>query len=200
MRKYFLVGLLCVAGGLSASAQVAKGSILLGGSLGFNRESDEYLANKHTSTGFSLQPRVSYAVANNLLVGARLGYSYSKAENNQSSSATMNGYSGGLFARKLMPIAGAFGWFGEIGGLYSYSKSRNAPSSGNTSTTEYRSISASITPGLYYKPASSWLLSLDMGNLGYSHSKVKSASVTSTTNTFGLSFLQNFNFGVDVIF
>lgn len=95
---------LCIASTLSA--QIGKGSILLGGNLGFTSTT----SGSDKNEGFLISPSLGMAVAENLIAGVNVRYVFS--ESSGSASETRN-YGAGFFLRKYKHLGKGFYLFGE---------------------------------------------------------------------------------------
>src|SRR4051812_20144592 len=84
----------------TSSAQITKGSVLLGGGISGGKGKSGSSPNESTSSSFSLYPTLGIAVKDNAVVGLRLSYSRSQSgQSNINFSDKQNGYSAGVFYR-----------------------------------------------------------------------------------------------------
>ncbi len=182
-------------------AQVVKGDLLLGGSMGFVNSNSSYINGSGSSSNVNFNPRISLGVGNNSILGARLGYIYSNNKLDGSpTKINSNSFSVGLFWRKLIPIKGRFGWYPELGGNFIAGKINNVDYNGIEVTSKTSGYTIFVAPGLYYSIAPKFLLNVDFGGASYNHAKVEnSPGSDSKGNNFQFGLFQNFNFGFDFI-
>ena len=95
-------------------SQINKGSVLLGGNVGFstNKAKDTSLENNSVS----ITPVAGIAVKQNLVVGFSLSYAHNKDNLNTVNYETKSeSYGAGIFIRKYVPLGKGFYLFGETG-------------------------------------------------------------------------------------
>ena len=171
MKKCFLS--MIFIGAISfAHAQVSKGDILLGGNLGFNKQTPS--AN-YTTTNFSIDPSIGKAIKDNLVVGANLSFAHytSKADvgHDKDDSYGLQG-----FIRKYKYLGSGFAVFAEGSLSLSYSTGSGAYGGSYPYTTSSKDygIAAGFAPGVTY--AISRHVQLETGlsrflSLGYFYSR-----------------------------
>jgi hypothetical protein len=198
-RQTLLAFIIVLASATASRAQIQKGDILLGATLGIGYNSN----NTHSSSAnANLAPRVGLAIGKNSVLGLQtnFGYQHSKpGDNNSTWERTATTLGAGLYWRKFMPIKDKIGWFLEPNAAFSYGKTKDESGSQKTeySATGY---SAGIVPGIYYQPVPKLLLSVDFGGLNYSYYINKSeGNPTSKTSNVNFSLLSYFTFGVDFL-
>jgi hypothetical protein len=131
-------------------AQITKGSVLLGGGIGFTSQKSEFptsASDKRKS--FSLTPTVGVAFKQNLVSGIFLRYTNTKDEPSPSGGQyyRSNSYGGGLFVRKYIPFAKSFYFFGEPDLYYFASTSKTSASSTKNKSWN---VGLGFAPGLAY--------------------------------------------------
>ncbi|MHA4843381.1 outer membrane beta-barrel protein [Flavitalea antarctica] len=117
MIKHLLITVIMITT-LSASAQVNKGSILLGGNLGFATENNEDYKSKTTSTGVSIS--VGKAIRQNLVAGSDISHGYYRTKTNDTSKTIQQYYGAGFFLRKYAALGKGFYLFGQARAGASY--------------------------------------------------------------------------------
>ncbi len=65
---------------LFASAQITKGSFLLGGGISFGEFKSESDANEYKYSSFGISPSLGFAIKDNQVMGLNLSYSKNKSE------------------------------------------------------------------------------------------------------------------------
>ena len=114
MRKIFFFSSVFAFLTFTLQAQINKGSVLLGGNIGFstNKAKDTSLKNNSAY----LSPVVGIAVRENLIVGINFSYAHNKNNLNAPTAETeYNSYGAGVFVRKYAPLGKGFYLFGETG-------------------------------------------------------------------------------------
>lgn len=95
---------------LSASAQINKGSIFLGGHLGFWTGKEQ----TQKSVSFNVTPAVGIAVSENLVAGLDLTFDHAKTEYTPVFGTTRTRHvGGGVFLRKYATLGKGFYLFGQ---------------------------------------------------------------------------------------
>lgn len=154
MKKKFIA--LAIAGSLISAlshAQIKKGSLSFGGSVGFSSTKQESKNSFSTSENKQQQilfsPSFAYAIADNFFLGADLSFTNSKNEYTNTKYKG-NSAGGGVFARKYWSIADRLYIFGQgrVGfDMYKYDVQSYPP----TSPTSYHkgyNVYASLYPGI----------------------------------------------------
>jgi hypothetical protein len=201
MRKILSVMLACCVFSFAAVAQVTKGDLLLGGTMGFVGSSTTFNNNSNTSTNVNFYPRIGLAIGANSILATKLGYGFSKTKLDDSDleSAT-NNFLFGLSWRKLLPFKAKLGWYPEIGANYGTGKSTSTDFAGVKRTSKSNGFGVYITPGLYYAVSPGFLLNVDFGGIAFNQTKSTDAAGTNSKNrAFQIGFFQAFNFGFDLI-
>ncbi|GAB2684901.1 hypothetical protein GCM10027037_02800 [Mucilaginibacter koreensis] len=184
MTKLLATTLFISVCSLAAKAQTQKGSQLLGGqfSLSIGKgTTTEYdpagngatTVSKDKMNYFSIGPSYSYFVANNLDLGASVGYSSSTLNNNFSAlgndASKEKGIYSGVFLRKYFLYEGKVGF--RVGPYISYQHSRATlnyqdTQSFNEDTVENR-LNAGIGLDFVYFPVRRIGLAASIGSLSY---------------------------------
>ena len=182
----------------SLTAQVQKGDILLGATLGFNYGSNN---DNYSTSNSNIAPRVAIGIGSNSALGLKTGFTYQKYKPGGSSdeTTTTTGISAGLFWRKYMPIKNKIGWYLEPNGGVSFNRDVRKSSTNKIkgSSTQYN---AKVLPGIYYQPIPKLLINADFGGLGYNYSRSKSdGNPTNRYSNVYLNLFSTFTFGFDFI-
>lgn len=197
-KLLFIFSIACLT--TATQAQIGKGSILLGGDLGFSTQKTKPIENVPDTrklNGFYVSPAVGVAVRNNLVVGGNLSYgTQSEKRDLNDYSSKYNRYGAGAFVRKYKPVGkSGFYVFGQVGLQFSYSdqelKSSNSPIIQKGKITN---ISINVYPGISYAVSKRFHLESGFNNLlslGYTREKsyLESPGAVSgyTSNGFSLS-------------
>jgi hypothetical protein len=122
MKQKFLLSLVFVCTMIvSAKAQISKGSVWLGGSIGFSLTENEYenSTTESKTRTYSVLPAVGIAVKDNLIVGIGLSHTNKKTENfGYTKTGKEKTYGGGVFIRQYVPIINKLYIFGEASAAF----------------------------------------------------------------------------------
>jgi len=169
-------------------SQINKGSVLLGGNIGFstNKAKDTSLKNNSVL----VTPVAGIAVKQNLIVGILLSYGHSESNMTYPSAETeYKSYAAGIFVRKYVPLGKGFYFFGETGLNYqNYSDTYDYTSQKNE--LKGQSISIDLYPGVSYAVSKNFQLEFgipQLVSLGYSKTEQLVNDAT-TQKTNGVNF------------
>jgi hypothetical protein len=174
---------------VSAQAQINKGAIWLGGSIGYSQNKQEFATNTSVkSSSLTINPAIGKVVKDNLVVGIKLVYGRDKSENSSSSivDSKTNSYGGGFFVRKYIPVVNRLYVFGDASASYGSFKEKSTLLDYNSNTqvkttTKGWASSIGVTPGIAFAINKSFQLETALNNLfGISYSNTK----TSGANTY----------------
>lgn len=183
----------------AANAQVEKGSIFTGGSVGFNTSQNENVNNPGKSTGlsWSLSPQFGKAFKQNKIIGIQLQYngSINKIEpaQNLESKNTSSSFGVGVFYREYFPIYQKWFFYGQ--GTLGVNVSKNEQKNQGITTSVGNGWNTGIdgSLGISYQAGRKCWLEAGLNsffNIGYYHSKseaYQAGQVTTATKGNGLS-------------
>ena len=210
MNKKIILTFIGLFGAIIVNAQTQKGDQLLGGGIGFStgKGSLNYTDNPYNDNGtfkahsFSIAPAYSYFIANNIDLGAAVGYTNQKTSYNyitgpsvqnqdliQNRSYTL---SASIYLRKYFLFNNKIGI--RTGPFAAIQK--------NHSEQDYiqpvynffyhnYSYSAGIDAAVVFFPSKRLGFSANLGSLAYSHDDNKQLNYHSSANSFGLNLLSN---------
>ena len=149
--------ILAYCASLPTSAQINKGSIVLGGQVYYASTDINYgtQPNQKNKNGL-FKISAGKAIKENSVLGITLAYGSSKEENNYNGSlfinSKVNQYTFEVFYRLYKKLARNFYFFGEFGGGYITSNQTDNDPSGNNKV-KYSNTGGDLylTPGLSYK-------------------------------------------------
>lgn len=181
----------------SVNAQIGKGSLWLGGGIGYSSSKSDNLTPETKTTNFNVNPGIGTAVKDNLIVGIDVSYSneVDKAplyvgggSINETKKYTT--YGAGVFARQYVPIVNRLYIFGQarvyyLGGKQTdeYSTVNNKTENWSTGLSFYPGVSFALTKKLHLESGFNNLF-----NVSYGQSKnngtvtAKNFAVGATTN------------------
>lgn len=179
---------------LASSAQIEKGSWILGGTFNFNN-SDAAPPGFATSNA-SVSPHLGLAAGRNSVMGLSFGFFYSNSGNGQTAWT----FSANPFYRKYIPLKNKLGCYLQFYSGLAWTKSVDIfPDSTGASvkhSTAYNSYNLGFTPGLYYQVSPGVLLNLDAGGISYFYADYGHGQWSSSLRA---GLFEQFSFGVDFI-
>src|SRR5882672_936468 len=125
MQKKFLLTLTVITVGLASQAQIEKGDLLLGGSLGFNSNTTSVSNVSTTGSNSNLSPELGLAIGKNSVLGLRGGFYYSPLKDAAGNKQTYFEMTAGAFWKRFFPINEKIGWFTDLEMAYSYSENKS---------------------------------------------------------------------------
>lgn len=208
LKMMAVAGIVTVSA-LSTNAQVSKGTLMFGGSLGANvtMESTQKVtgaADVKTPgyTQWNFSPRIGYFVSDGLAVGLSLNVSSNHVYTQQSTDGTkyenvMSSSLGvALFARKYKAITSNVFFHGQAAFGYSSGSYTERNTDGTSSFKDGNkftntSIGINLSPGLTYFVSPKWGIDFSLNNIiGYNMTATKTevANSTNTLETTGGNF------------
>lgn len=189
MKKALHCTIACLFLAFAANAQVSRGTVLLGGSLGFSKtESVPELGYSTKYKSANVTPAFGVAIKENLVVGIMPGFIYGYNESNHKTNGTVfsiynktNGYTLSTFLRKYYPVAKKLYLFGDASINYGNNKLSQKNSSLNQTyfvTNKTNSLNLGLEPGLAYAFTIKFHIEAGLGNLlniGFSNQKLRSS-------------------------
>ncbi|OQP66073.1 hypothetical protein A3860_15940 [Niastella vici] len=164
----------------TAHAQIKKGGIWLGGSVGYSETKTD---NPGTTTDpksktIGVYPAIGFVVKDNLVFGIALNYNNYKTEDNAYIKEQKDkGFGGGVFLRQYVPIVNRLYIFGQLNAFYGSTRS-NWTQNDYSGPTKYKKTSwagnLTVSPGVSVAINKSLHLETGFSNLFYaSYSKNK---------------------------
>lgn len=162
MKKMLLI--LALATVSFANAQ--KGTVLVGGNIGYNSQKiDRPIAEAKTNT-FEFSPKVGYQFHDNWTVGAEFTIQSSKT-NNGGGEGKSNDYKYGAFVRYTVPLSETFSVFADLGAGFQNQKDKDYENGSLVSESKADGLYAGITPALFINMKKGFGLNFSIGGLGY---------------------------------
>jgi len=208
MQKLILVALLGGASfGAHAQTALKAGTILLGGSVGYSRTSQEaptyynapngyliYTKVTDTNSQFTVSPSIGIFVADNLAVGINGTYQVSHNNTNYSAFYTPSEYKTrllqvGPFVQYYQMLTEHFGFTGTLGAGYQYSS--NPYGYRNSTGSSAKGAYAGLTPGVVFFPIPKLSIGAAIGGIRYSY------LVNNNDDGNGLDDYKSTSFGAD---
>ena len=183
MKQTLLLSTLISIFSLTSTAQIKKGSTLLGGQISFNR------TDAGINTGQDLRSAVFHIAAGKAYKENSVAGLYAEyARFNAPGSFTADYYKAGFFYRKFHKLAKDFYFFGEMGTGYMGSREKRF---GINDVNIYQSgVELNVTPGLSYRVYKKLHLELSIPQLAgihYTVSKTRSVPDNFKQQAFGFN-------------
>lgn len=175
---------------INTNAQIRKGTYLLGGSVSYNTANNTINSSKNQSLYTNIQ--FGKFIKDNSAAGVIFSYGFS----NLGSSNKTNLYSAGVFYRKYKSLAKGFYFFGELEGVYNYSKNTQGIFEIGNNAQRYTSNGASVsfTPGVSYSIFKKIQMELLMpGIISVSYGRLKTENITPSTTSVSSEKSNNFS-------
>ncbi len=221
MKKIILIAAVLFSTASVVNAQVAKGNIMLGGSLGFNsgkttrtatNPSVVTITNPETKTSnWDFSPQVGYFFTDRLAAGISLSAGGLKTtqtvfDPNPSPGTTFTTeskesyFGAGVFARYYAPVNESFYFWGQLNVGFASGKGEiTGPDplnpSANITTQDYEvsGMNVGIMPGFSFFPSTRYSLDFSIGNLGIMNTKV-----TNLPGGTGETVVKSSDFGLNI--
>lgn len=110
MKKILVIAALAIC----SFANAQKGTILVGGNIGYTSDKTEFQASERTVSEFSFSPKVGYQFHENWTVGGEFTVS-SYNDDNGITEEKNNAFKLGAFVRYTMPLSQTFSVFADMG-------------------------------------------------------------------------------------
>ncbi len=175
----------------SAGGGFANGDVFISGSVGINSSK----TGDFKTNDFNITPRVGFFVADNIAIGASLGYMSTKLDDG-SDDVSNSAFSVGVFGRYYATPASDFSFFAELGFDYLSYDSEFAVIDGEIFVGDSKpsEMRIGLRPGVSYFMSSNWALEASIGALEYSSYDPDGGD---KTTGFGLNVdLTNVNVGL----
>jgi len=166
---YFFIGKCCYS-------QIEKGTLFFGGNIS---ASSQNINSSIENNNISIAPTIGFFLTPTIAIGSSIGYS-------RNTLLFSNGYSVGVFAKKLYSISSNFYFTCKLESNYNRSWSDDFAPSGLSRQPTY-SIDFQVTPSFIFFPTNKWGIEIGTGGVYYSRTLVL-PNVSSTNSVgFGLS-------------
>jgi len=155
MKQIVLFILLAVVMVVSTNAQIAKGSIWLGGSIGYSENKTDYNDGypDYKKTNLTVTPAIGKAIKENLVAGIDLTYNNYREQNYSGGTyytTKQNTYGAGFFLRRYLPIVKNLYVYGQGRLGFDYSKNNQTPASTYGLNSKGWSTDLTFYPGVSY--------------------------------------------------
>jgi hypothetical protein len=201
MKNVFYTAILMLFIANSAAAQISKGKVFLGGTVGFGQQTSEMTnmsSNYPTKqTYLTISPSVGKVIRENIILGVQASIATQRSDYKvQEFDARYKGYSGGVFMRRYVPLLKSFYFFGQGAADFSVQNSSEKFQGQTRNKAKGWGTSVSLYPGLAYAVTRKFYVEAALNNLlvaGYNRSETESKDPgsgvvsSSETSSFGFS-------------
>lgn len=148
-------------------ANAQKGTILVGGNIGYTSEKSEFRFSEDKVSTFTFSPKVGYQFHENWTVGGEFSLSTSDIDNADVNRKD-NRFRTGAFVRYTKPLSQTFSVFADMGAGFQTEKNKIYANNGN-SYVRYKGNGAyvDVTPALFINMKKGFGLNFSIGGLGY---------------------------------
>ncbi|MFH7003820.1 outer membrane beta-barrel protein [Flavobacterium bizetiae] len=189
MKKILLI----LALAMFSFANAQKGTILVGGNIGYVSDKTEFRFGETKTNTFTFSPKVGYQFNDNWTVGGEFTVSSSNNEN-AVREIKENGFKLGAFVRYSVPLSQTFSVFADMGAGFQNEKTKVYGADNSYSKTKADGMYVGITPALFINMKKGFGLNFSIGGLGYETMNVENNG--GDNSRFYFNFGQTFNIGV----
>jgi len=189
MKKILLI----LALAMFSFANAQKGTILVGGNIGFTSEKSEFQFGEATTNTFSFSPKVGYQFNDNWTVGGEFTVASSN-DDNGTREIKDNNFKIGAFVRYAVPLSQTFSIFADMGAGFQNAKSKVYGPGNAFSKSKADGMYVGVTPALFINMKKGFGLNFSIGGLGYETLSYDNNGAD--YSKFYFNFGQTFNIGV----
>ncbi|WP_428230250.1 outer membrane beta-barrel protein [Flavobacterium sp.] len=189
MKKILLI----LALAMFSFANAQKGTILVGGNIGFSSEKSEYQFGEAKTNTFSFSPKVGYQFNDNWTVGGEFTVASSN-DDNGTREIKDNNFKIGAFVRYSVPLSQTFSIFADMGAGFQNAKSKVYGPGNAYSKSKADGMYVGVTPALFINMKKGFGLNFSIGGLGYETLSYDNNGAD--YSKFYFNFGQTFNIGV----
>jgi len=182
MKKVLLIAAVALAS-FTASAQTEKGTVVLGGTAQFETSKED--GESESTDDLTITPVIGYFVANNISLGAGVGYAQRKSALGKAGAFVVS-----PFGRCYKSLGSEqFKFFGELAVPLAFGTIKNS-SDVKVATTS--SVGVSLSPGFAFFPTKKFGIELGFNGVSYisttTKAEVGGAKATNDTFSIGADF------------
>lgn len=217
MKKITLLAAVIFCSAITANAQVSKGALFLGGSLGFGSEKTETTTGAVTTTDpersdWNFSPQAGYFITNNIAAGIMLDFAGTTIKTAPTPTTTaerkINSLGFGVFGRYYAPINDKFYFWGQLGLMFGSGSDETTAGAVTINNGDKSMMDISLRPGFTFFPSTRYGLDFSVGGLGFGNTTTTIPAVAPATeptevktSNFGLMWdMTAIRIGVHVFF
>lgn len=185
--------LLILALSVFGFANAQKGTILVGGNIGYTSEKIDREVSALKTNTFQFSPKVGYQFHDNWTAGAEFVVESSKT-NNGGLEGKANNFKAGAFVRYTMPLNETFSVFADLGAGFQNQKIKTNDNGVFLSESKADGFYAGVTPALFINMKKGFGLNFSIGGLGYETLAIDSEDVD--YSKFSFNFGKTVNIGI----
>jgi hypothetical protein len=191
MKKLLLIAAVSVLG-FTANAQTEKGKVVLGGSLFYtSQESNDGYSKSST---LSIIPNAGYFISDNLAIGAGLGYSFVKYNQDLGNNFFSNMREKNViikpFARYYKGVNSQFKFFGNLAVPITFGNVKNYQNFGDSYLLKHTTNSwgVMLSPGFSYFPMPKLGIEFSVAGITYNDAKYNNQNSNGQSDTRSKQF------------
>lgn len=189
MKKILVMAALAIC----SFANAQKGTILVGGNIGYTSEKAEDQFGEDKTSTFSFSPKVGYQFHENWTVGGEFTVASSN-DDNGTREIKNNGFKAGAFVRYSVPLSQTFSIFADMGAGFQNIKTKVYGPGNDFAKSKADGMYVGVTPALFINMKKGFGLNFSIGGLGYETLSYDNNGAD--VSSFYFNFGQTFNIGV----
>lgn len=164
MKKMLLI----LALAMVSFANAQKGTILVGGNIGYTSTNRDFQTEKDKNNQFDFSPRIGYQFNDNWTVGGEFAVASSKTEYEgmTETESKLTNFKAGAFLRYSVPLSETFSVFADLGAGFQNEKSTLETATGR-SKSKGDGMYVGLTPSLFINMKKGFGLNFSIGGLRY---------------------------------
>ncbi|QLC66338.1 porin family protein [Flavobacterium sp. LPB0248] len=162
MKKMLLI----LALAMVSFANAQKGTILVGGNIGYSSEKTDREIASAKNNVFQFSPKIGYQFHDNWTAGVEFSVVSSKSTLGEGEGKA-NNFKTGAFVRYTMPLNETFSVFADLGAGFQNQKFKNYENGSLVSDNKANGFYTGITPALFINMKKGFGLNFSIGGLGY---------------------------------
>ena len=203
--KKILTALVCIIMVQLVQAQIQKGSLFLGGSIGITKSNGESgIGDKTTGFSWNISPQIGKAIEQNKVIGMQFSAGSNSTENTNAGGSTAKNEGKqigvGVFYRQYFPIYKKWMFYGQANTNLNFFNSSASTQGIKNQQAKVINVAFTASLGITYQVSKKLWLEAGLSNLAgieYSHQKSETLSsagvVTSTFKNNSVSANVNLN-------
>ena len=185
--------LLILALAIVGYANAQKGTVLVGGNIGFTSENVDQQNDERKTNSFVFSPKVGYQFTDNWTLGGEFAITTSKSTALNSESKYRD-FRVGAFARYTMPLNETFAVFADLGAGFQNRTNKNYMDDILSSDSKADGFYTTLTPALFINMKKGFGLNFSIGGVEYQ--TLKFDENETKYNSFSFNFGKTVNIGV----
>lgn len=189
MKKMLLI----LALAMVSYANAQKGTVLVGGNVGYTSENIDQQTDERKSNSFTFSPKVGYQFHENWTVGAEFALATSKSTALDTESKYKN-LRVGAFVRYTVPLNETFSVFADLGAGFQNRTNKNYQNNVLLSDSKADGFYTNLTPSLFINMKKGFGLNFSIGGIEYQ--TLSYDSDDTKYNSFSFNFGKTVNIGI----